>query len=149
MEWFVLFFHFKAFPRDATHLFFRAGNTTSLGLYWRYDTRHLLYFPHQRSFACSGERNVLVLTVSWTILHFFLPDNFVHRLIQNKTDGKLVQYGSEQQVSEMTWMRWPDKTPNWYIWFVGGAVTLWWVRWALDRVVWIQALAGALRCVLG
>ena len=25
-------------------------------------------------------------------------DNFVHRLIQNKTDGKLVEYGSGQQV---------------------------------------------------
>ena len=25
-------------------------------------------------------------------------DNFVHRLIQNKTDGKLVEYGSGQEV---------------------------------------------------
>lgn len=25
-------------------------------------------------------------------------DNFVHRLIQNKTDGKLVEFGSGQQV---------------------------------------------------
>lgn len=28
----------------------------------------------------------------------FSSDNFVHRLIQNKTDGKLVEYGSGQQV---------------------------------------------------
>ena len=30
---------------------------------------------------------------------FFDTDNFVHRLIQNKTDGKLVEYGPGQQVS--------------------------------------------------
>lgn len=30
----------------------------------------------------------------------YTGDNFVHRLIQNKTDGKLVEYGSEQQVAD-------------------------------------------------
>ncbi|KAJ7388720.1 hypothetical protein OS493_035998 [Desmophyllum pertusum] len=53
----------RHFQENTTHLFSRAGNTASLGLYGRYD-------------------------------------NFVHRLIQNKTDGKLVEYGSGEQVMD-------------------------------------------------
>ena len=30
-----------------------------------------------------------------------------------------------------------------------GTVTLWLVQWTLDQAVWLRALAGTLRCVLG
>ena len=35
------------------------------------------------------------------------------------------------------------------LYFVGGAVALWLVRWTPDRAVQVRALAGALHCVLG
>ena len=33
--------------------------------------------------------------------------------------------------------------------YMGGAVAQWLVRWTPDRVVWVQASAGTLRCFFG
>ncbi len=69
---------YQAFPKHSTHLLHAVRpDPASLGLYWRYHT-HTLH------------THMLIVSV--------LSDNYVHRLVQNKGDGKLVEVGGEGQV---------------------------------------------------
>lgn len=63
----------------------------------------IIFASFSESFSTKELQVLFTLSVAMQFLltecsYPFLSDNYVHRLVQNKTDGKLVQYRPENMV---------------------------------------------------